>query len=91
MLPTSYRRNTRRYVQRKEFSVLLFSVGKVVSYLSYFLECEAERLSHIRASLEELVGQVNKIEETRLQVWTAFIHSGGLRNSDVKLLSCCWL
>lgn len=44
--------------------MLLFSVGKVVSHLSYFSECEAERLSHIRASLEELVGQVNKIEET---------------------------
>lgn len=44
--------------------MLLFSVGKVVSYLSYFSECEAERPSHIRASLEELVGQENKIEET---------------------------
>lgn len=68
--------------------MLLFSVEKVVSYLSYFLECEAEGLSDIKASLEELLGQMNKLEGARLCLWTAFIHAGGLRNSDVKLLSC---
>lgn len=48
--------------------MLLFSVEKIVSYLSYFLVCEAEGLYHFEAALEELLGQVNKIEGTRLSL-----------------------
>lgn len=40
-------------------------IEKVLSYTRYFAECKAEGQSDIEALLEEFLGQLNKIEETR--------------------------
>lgn len=55
--------------------VMLPCVEKVLSYMRYFAECKSEGQSDIEALLEEFLGQLNKIEETRPWVLTAFIHS----------------